>query len=118
MLIIFLLMGAVFVGLGWPLYKGKVKPNSFYGLRVGETMEDDRVWYPANAYCGRDFIVLGAVTSLLAVIMTLIPGVSEDTIGVILCIVVTLGALWVCGRGMAEARRIKKELANAESKPE
>ncbi len=115
MLIIFLLTGALLVGLGWPLYRGRVKPNSLYGLRVGETIDDERVWYPANAYCGRDFIVLGAVTSLVAVVMAAIPGVNADVQGVTLSVVVTVGALWVCARGMAEARRLKKEIQEKDS---
>ena len=66
MVVFFIGMGLVFLGLGWPLYRGKVKPNHWYGLRVGETMEDERVWYAGNAYSGRDFVVLGAMVSAVA----------------------------------------------------
>lgn len=114
MVVLFLLMGALFVGLGWPLYKGKVKPNSLYGLRVGETMSDERVWYPANAYCGRDFLVLGAVTSLLAVLLSLVPWPNEDVYALIMTALVTVGALAICGRGMAVARKYHRIIVKGE----
>ena len=110
MVVLFLLTGVLFVGLGWPLYKGKVKPNSLYGLRVGETMADERVWYAANTYCGRDFVVLGAVTSLLAVLLSLVPLGSEDVYAMIMCLLVTVGALVICGRGMAVARKYHRTI--------
>lgn len=105
MVVLFLLMGVLFVGLGWPLYKGKVKPNNWYGLRVGETMANEQVWYAANAYCGRDFVVLGAIVSLLAVLLSFVFSPGDDAYALIMCVLVTVGALALCGRGMAVARK-------------
>ncbi len=111
MLVLFLLINLLFVGLGWPLYKQKVKPNSLYGLRVGETMEDERVWYAANAYSGRDFIVLGALGSALAVGLWPVFGADGEAYGLVNALFMTVGALVVCARGMRAARDFKKQFA-------
>lgn len=108
-MIVFMLgLNLVFVALGWPLYRGKVKPNSLYGLRVGETMEDERVWYAANAESGRDFIVLGAVGVALAVALWPVLGHSDDAYVLVNIGYITVGALVLCARGIGAARHYKK----------
>ena len=59
-MIVYVLVGALFVGISIPLVQGKVKPNPWYGFRVKKTMRNPDTWYAVNAYSGRRMVVLGA----------------------------------------------------------
>jgi uncharacterized membrane protein len=71
-LIAFTAVGLLFVLLGLPLALRRIGPNWWYGLRVPQTVNDCRLWYAANAYCGTHLIlaglILGAVTNLFYLI--------------------------------------------------
>lgn len=108
--VIFLLMGGLFIGMGIPLMNRKVPPNSLYGLRVGETMANEEVWYEANAACGKEFVVLGVGTCLLTVVLSFFPWSDSDLLALSLAGFVTVGSLVVAGRGMAVAREIHKRV--------
>lgn len=47
---LFLGGGTVLIGLSLPLIQGRVGPNPWYGFRARRTLEDPRVWSPANSY--------------------------------------------------------------------
>ena len=49
MIFFFWFLGLVFIALAIPLLRRKVGPNHLYGLRVKETLENEDVWYEANA---------------------------------------------------------------------
>jgi uncharacterized membrane protein len=51
------LTAIVFVGMSIPLVLGKVPPNGWYGVRLKKTLENEEIWYKANAYFGRDFLI-------------------------------------------------------------
>jgi hypothetical protein len=105
-LVIFGLMSLLYIGLGWPLARSRVGPNSWYGLRVGETMANETVWYEANAICGREFVGFGWGTLVLAVGLFFVPWGSPDLYATVLVVVHVVGVLVVAGRGMATARDI------------
>jgi hypothetical protein len=56
----------LFIGLGIPLWRRKVRPNRLYGYRTPSTLKDERVWYEVNAAAGADMIGVGAMLALLA----------------------------------------------------
>ena len=57
-LIVLLLTCGFFVGLGVPLYLGRVGPNGMYGYRTPQTLRDPVVWRRANRVCGYWTIVM------------------------------------------------------------
>lgn len=59
--LLFALIGAVFVALGIPLKQGAVPPNCWYGFRTRKTLSDKEIWYPINRIMGIDTIRAGAV---------------------------------------------------------
>jgi uncharacterized membrane protein len=67
--LLFAAAGLVFIGLGVPLLRGRVPPNSWYGCRTEKTLSDEKVWYAVNRVTGRSLIVAGValVASSLAV---------------------------------------------------
>lgn len=68
--IIFLLIGFLYIALGFPLYRGKVKRNEFYGFRVQKTLSDDKYWFPANKVAGKYLMISGVATVAIYIIMS------------------------------------------------
>lgn len=67
-LITILICDAVFALIAVPLILRKVPRNVVYGFRIKATMENDFVWYEANAYFGR-LLLIGSVVSALLIIL-------------------------------------------------
>jgi hypothetical protein len=76
LLVPYVLSGLVISGLAVPLILGKVAPNAWYGFRVRRTLEDPKVWYPANRYAGWHLLALGALLLVTAVGLYFWPGVG------------------------------------------
>lgn len=60
---------ALFIALSIPLVLRKVKPNVVYGYRTRATLSDETLWYEANAFFGRRFIVACAVSAVAALFL-------------------------------------------------
>ncbi|HLW71139.1 MAG TPA: SdpI family protein [Candidatus Binataceae bacterium] len=63
----------IVVAIAYPLWAGKIPPNSWYGYRTPRSMADEESWYAANRMAGRDLIV-GAVGSAVVMIAILAAG--------------------------------------------
>ena len=57
--LIFSAAGVLFIALGIPLLRGRVRPNSWYGCRTEKTLSDEKVWYAVNRVTGRDIVAGG-----------------------------------------------------------
>jgi hypothetical protein len=44
------LIGLLISALAWPLVKGRVEMNHFYGVRVRQAFEPEEKWYKLNQY--------------------------------------------------------------------
>lgn len=113
MIILFWIIGLIFVGLAIPLMKRKVGPNALYGLRVGETMENEAVWYEANARSARDLIRLGLGLIVVSGVLFFLPWRDGDHYVLVTCGLLVAGVVWYCARGIRIAREVKRELGNS-----
>jgi uncharacterized membrane protein len=68
-LVTILACNALFVVLSLPLILRKVPRNIVYGYRTRATLASDDVWYEANAYFGRLFVIASAATCVAAVFL-------------------------------------------------
>lgn len=64
--LVFVGVGIIFAAVGFPLWRGRVRPNFWYGCRTHKTLSDERVWYAVNRVAGRDMIIGGAITFVAA----------------------------------------------------
>jgi uncharacterized membrane protein len=78
LLILYLVCGSLLVALSLPLLYDKIPPNPLYGFRTAQTLRDPRVWYAANRYAAKWFIVAGASIVFAALLLYVIPGISVD----------------------------------------
>ncbi|MEN6319819.1 MAG: SdpI family protein [Syntrophaceae bacterium] len=69
---------AVFVVISLPLIFRKVPRNPVYGYRTRATLQNDALWYDANAYFGRWFLAASALASGIAVVIDLWRGISPE----------------------------------------
>lgn len=59
----------LFVGLGVPLLRRKVRPNLLYGFRTPATLRDEQLWYEVNAHAGGDLIGIGVVLAVMTLVL-------------------------------------------------
>lgn len=102
-------LGLLLVALGWPLATRRVGPNRWYGLRVPATFADEHVWYEANAFTGRDLMVMGLVLALVAVILPLILDLPDDTYTMVSAGLLAAGSVVLTIRGFRHANRLLGE---------
>ena len=76
LLVLFLGVGALFIGLSIPLILRRVPPNPWYGFRVRRTLASPDVWYPANAYSSWLKLGLGLLIILIALAGYFVPGMT------------------------------------------
>jgi uncharacterized membrane protein len=74
--LVFVLLGFLFVGSAIPLILQRVPPNPWYGFRVQSTLENPAVWYPANRYLGKCLLVVGLFVMVTSVGLSLVPGIN------------------------------------------
>ncbi len=76
LLSLFLVVGALLIGLSLPLVYGKVPPNRWYGFRVRRTLSDPNIWYPANVYVAWQMIWVGVAGIVVSAGAFLIPNLD------------------------------------------
>ena len=61
--------GLLITAVSIPLVLGKIPPNRLYGVRTRKTLSNNEVWYKANKYTGKDFLICGLVVSAGALVL-------------------------------------------------
>jgi len=116
-ILLFWLLGLLFIGLAIPLLRRRVRPNALYGLRVQETLENEEVWYEANARSARDLLWIGVATIVVPTLLMGTPWFGSDSFFLVFCICLVAVVLWYAARGFRIAREVKRDL-NLRKKPE
>jgi uncharacterized membrane protein len=68
--------GALLCALSIPLILRKIGPNSLYGFRVKQTLEDQRVWYDVNAYAAKGLFCVGVIVVITALAFVALPSLG------------------------------------------
>jgi uncharacterized membrane protein len=100
--VMFLTVGLLLVLLAVPLARRRVRPNRWYGLRLRSTFADEQVWYDANAASGRDMVIFGVAFILVALLVPVLPGVTDTTYTGLL----GAGSIVLTVRGIRVANRL------------
>ena len=61
-----------------PLIIRRIKPNPWYGFRTPKTMNDEHIWYEANAYSGRLMCFLGVILAIVTAALRFVPGLGDS----------------------------------------
>ena len=95
----------LYIAIGYPLVKRKIKRNYWYGFRVKYTMEDDDIWFEVNEMLGRDLVGQGIIMGIIGMVGFLTIFISQKTIGqiIILCLamcILTGGIIYSLVKGI------------------
>jgi hypothetical protein len=107
--IVFPVLGALLIALGWPMAARRVGPNRWYGLRVPATFADEQVWYEANAVAGRDTMALGAALLVLGLGLPRVTNLPSSTQNGICAGLLGVGSLILTARGWRLANRLLRK---------
>jgi hypothetical protein len=108
-LVIFVSVALILIGVATPLVLGRVPPNYLYGLRVPATLEDEEVWYRANAGTGRDFIMLGLFEIVFAAGLAVFVQIDSVAYTLINAGFLVGGVIFTAIVGWRRANRLLKE---------
>ncbi len=88
---------ALFVGVGFlflllaiPLIQQRVKPNGWYGFRTRKTLNNEAIWYKANAFSGKQFYRSGLTLIFAAFTLALVPGIHKENYALLCGTVISL----------------------------
>ncbi len=109
-LLLYLAVGILFVALGIPLYLRKVPPNHWYGVRTGETLSNEVVWYEANSAGGKDLAILGVFLLIVVAALRLFFPSDSQVFGIAVSAITFVGAIVCAGRSIAAVNQIRKRL--------
>jgi hypothetical protein len=65
--------GLLLIAVAVPLWRRRVPPNLFYGVRFRSTLQNDDVWYEVNSRGGRNLLII-AIGYLALLSVTLFLG--------------------------------------------
>jgi uncharacterized membrane protein len=101
------LVGVLYIGIGIPLMRGRVRPNAWYGFRTAKTFSSTTIWYQANRVAGIDLIIAGLLIIVGAIALLLVrsyfaPGFRSElwTFGlfVVSMVGIAIHSFWALGR--------------------
>jgi len=92
-LITIFLAGLTITSLAIPLMRRKVKMNSWYGIRLPQTMANENVWYEVNEKVGRYIFFFGLFICALTVLVFFYPIIDEIFSVYILLAALALGSI-------------------------
>jgi len=105
--LLFLLVGALFVGLGIPLMQRRIRPNIWYGFRTGKTLSNEEIWYAINHVTGKDMILVGAILAAVSLIVMAMRHQISTEMAVLVLVGVCLAATaYMAIHGVALLRRM------------
>jgi uncharacterized membrane protein len=70
--------GVLLILLSIPMMRGRVTRNSWYGVRLPPTLNDERLWDAANRFGGKCLFVVGAIWTAAALLLSQRPGLTPD----------------------------------------
>ncbi len=97
--ILFILIGLVFIIISIPLLFEKIGPNNWYGFRTPKTLSNREIWFKANKYMAKYFILLGAAQIIYSILIAFKPFVLHCELAGNLVILIG-GTLLVCVKSL------------------
>lgn len=109
MVFLFWFVGLLLVGLALPLIRRKVRPNMMCGLRVAETLENEEVWFEANARSGWDLLWLGIGIIVVSTLLFVLPWFDSAVTALVCCGILVAGVIVYAIRGTRIAKAVSRE---------
>lgn len=110
-LIIFFFTHLFLIAVAFPLYRNKIKLNSWYGIRTKATMTNEEVWYKVNKKGAKEMIQLGAGLSLCCIVQYFTEALNPQVFFISNTLVLLVVVIIIAVKADNYAKRLLKELA-------
>jgi uncharacterized membrane protein len=77
------LIGLAMIGLALPLVRGRIRRNSFYGVRFPQSFQSDEAWHAINRYGGKRLIVWAVPLVLVGIGCLFLPLRSHPALALV-----------------------------------
>ncbi|CAN7510367.1 SdpI family protein [Rossellomorea sp. LjRoot5] len=67
----------IFIGISIPLLLGKIKMNTYYGIRISKSFESDEAWFKINRYGALQIILWSVPLFLAGMVFLFLPPFTE-----------------------------------------
>ena len=109
MVIMLLLIPIIMIGFGKCFIKSAPKEiNMLLGYRTSMSMKNKETWQFAHGYCGKIWYTAGRLLLLSVLPMFLVIGKSEDVIGNLGLIIITVQTIFLVSSFFPTERALKK----------
>ena len=105
--LLFAVIGILFIVLGFPLKQGAVPPNCFYGFRTRKTLSNKEIWYAINRVTGIDMMRVGvAIVTASLVVLSIRSWISPDAMLFIMLGVMVISVAFMAIHGFSLLKRM------------
>ena len=108
-LITFFITGFIFSALAVPLIRRKIKINNWYGIRLPQTMENEKVWYEVNSIMGKYLFGWGIFILCVIIYYVINPTNPEYLMVYVLLVILIMGTILFVIRSFRTAARISQK---------
>lgn len=107
-LLVYLFIEIIFMAISIPLIKRKVKINNWYGIRLPETMKNEKVWYEVNEKGGKHLFVFGVIISLVSILFYLGAFFSSVVAFIIMTVLILIGTVLLVIKASSISTKLSK----------
>jgi uncharacterized membrane protein len=102
-------IGLLMVVLAIPMIIQKVPPNSWYGVRIKETIDNPDIWYPTNTHIGYLLLIYGILVIIMSLLLPFIPGMNPDLYALMMVALLLVGIVIILIRGKRYVKTLTQE---------
>ncbi|MFO1500019.1 MAG: SdpI family protein [Verrucomicrobiota bacterium] len=111
LLILYFASGLLLNVVCLPLLAQKIPPNPLYGFRIQATLGNRAVWYAANRFAARRFMLAGMSISAASVVLYFVPDLPLEGYALIL-LALSLSAI---GAALLQSLRYVRRLTRGQA---
>ncbi len=108
LLSIYFVVGVIFITISIPLIKRKVKINNWYGVRLPQTMKNEKIWYEVNEKSGRHLFIFGVVICILSVILFLGEPFAYNVTAGVMTAIILIGTIILVFKAISITNKLSK----------
>lgn len=107
--LIYLVVGVLFITISIPLIMRKVKINNWYGVRLPQTMKNEKIWYEVNKQSGKHLFVFGVLISLASILFYLGEFFFSVVAFIILTVLILVGTVLLVIKASSITNKLSKK---------
>ena len=107
-ILIYLVVGILFIAISIPLIKRKVKINNWYGVRLPQTMKNEKIWYAVNEKSGKHLFAFGTAIILFSILFYIGNFFSSTVSFVIMTVLILIDTIIIVIKASSISNKLSK----------